>query len=124
MCSAVILSHSALAPGLEFFVAFGRIGIRRRVIEVMPDQRQPVFASGDAVGAVLESFGIDAQFVGVFAAADVDLNRSSVGRLMHNGQACFGDLVQITLQFKCGQVHHAWWLFGDDDFGARLAFFD
>ncbi len=90
----------------------------------MPDQRQPVFASGDAVGAVLESFGIDAQFVGVFAAPDVDLNRSSVGRLMHNGQARFGDLVQIALQFKGGQVHHAWWLFSDDDFGARLAFFD
>ena len=90
----------------------------------MPDQRQPVFASGDAVGAVLESFGIDSQFVGVFAAPDVDLNRSSGGRLMHNGQARFGDLVQITLQFKCGQVHHAWWLFGDNDFGVWLAVFD
>ena len=43
---------------------------------------------------------------------------------MHNGQARFGDLVQIALQFKCGQVHHARWLFGDDDFGARSAFFD
>ncbi len=43
---------------------------------------------------------------------------------MHNGQAHFGDLVQITLQFKGSQVHHAWWLFGDDDLGARLAVFD
>ena len=90
----------------------------------MPDQRQPIFARGDAVGAVLESFGIDAQFVGVFAAADVDLNRSPAGRLMHNGQPHFADLVQIALQFKGGQIHHAWWLFGDDDLSVRLAVFD
>jgi hypothetical protein len=43
---------------------------------------------------------------------------------MHNGQARFGDLLQITLQFKCGQVDHARWLFGDDDLGACLAVFD